>query len=89
NVFFKNVPTADGNYKVVFKPQDSLAADEVFLSAGLYATSSTYMPAGIDNITAKVTMVNGKIKFELPDTKVFTTKPSDDTTTLSGVIIEQ
>jgi len=86
---FKTLPTTAGTYKIVFwADNDSLATDEVGISATIIASNSTYMCTGTDGKTATVTMVNGKIKVEVPEIKVFTVSPSPDTTTLTGTILQ-
>ena len=89
NFFFKNIPTAGGTYKVVFYAGGAvLAADEVGVSAGLETAQKTYVSIGNDNVTATVTMTGGKLKIELPDTKVFNTKAAGDTVILTGTVVE-
>lgn len=89
-VYFKNKPTADGNYKVVFyADMDSLATDEVGIAVNVISNNSQYYAAGTDNVQAKVTIVNGKVDFELPETVMFTAQPAPDTTTLKAHFTEQ
>ena len=90
SVYFKNKPTADGSYKVVFKADiDSLAVDEVGIMVNVTANNAQYFAAGTDNVTAKVSVANGKVSFELPETLVFSVQPTNDTTTLKAQFTEQ
>lgn len=89
NFFFKTVPTTDGVYKVImYSGGTTIAADEVGVSAGLETAQKTYVSIGNDNVSATVTVTNGKVKVELPDTKVFNTNTAGDTVILTGTVIE-
>lgn len=89
NFFFKELPKSDGTYNVVFYAGGAqIATDEVGISAGLETAQKTYVSIGNDNVIATVTIVNGKIKVELPETKVFNTKAAGDTVILTGTLIE-
>lgn len=89
NFFFNTIPTVNGTYKVVFFAGGQvLAADEVGVTAGLETAQKTYVSIGNDNVSATVTVNSGKIKIELPDTKVFNTKTAGDTVILTGTLVE-
>ena len=53
------------------------------------ANNAQYFAAGTDNVTAKVSVANGKVSFELPETLVFSVQPTNDTTTLKAQFTEQ
>ena len=88
NAYFSVLPTAAGTYHIVGYPAPSLGANDLGLSAGLYATSATYVSTGTDGINATVTVTGGKIKIVIPAVWVKNTT-AGDSLKLTGTLIEQ
>ena len=88
NVFFSSLPTAGGTYTIVQYPGPPLTTTQIGVTAGLFATSTTYYSTGSDAITATVTVTGGKVKVEIPSVWVKNTTGADSMK-LTGTIIEQ
>lgn len=89
NVWFNALPTSGGTYRVVsYGGGMSLAANEIGVSAGLFATSTTYVSTGSGAVDATVSVSGGKITVSIPEIWVKKTT-ADDSLKLSGTIVEQ
>lgn len=90
NVYFSALPTANGTYSIVKYPSTtSLTATQIGVTAGLYATSTTYSTTGFDGINATVTVTGGKIKVVIPEVWVKVTGGGTDSLKLTGTVLEQ
>lgn len=89
NVFFSEYPTTGGTFTVVQYPSaNTLTANQIGVSAGIYSTSQTYTSTGSDNIEASVTVAtDGKISVVIPEIWVKNTS-SSDSLKLTGTISE-
>jgi hypothetical protein len=91
NVFFSAFPTASGTFTIVQYPSASpLTASQIGVTAGLYATSTSYASTGTDGISATVTVTGGKLKIEVPEVWVKKTGTgATDSLKITGTILEQ
>ncbi len=87
NVYFSALPTAGGTFHIKSYPS-VLASNEIGISAGLYATSTTYTTTGNDGIDATVTITGGKLKIVVPSVWVKKTSAADSLQ-LTGTLVEQ
>lgn len=92
-VIFKTKPTANGTYKIVYKPTYSeLNADEVYVSAAEANGDKAAVAKGDDNKTATVAVSGGKVSVTIPKVSAYYGPHNgslNETTTIEGNIVEQ
>jgi len=92
-VIFKTKPTANGSYKIVYKPNYSdLNADEVYVYAAEANGDKAAVAKSDDNKTATVTVSGGKVSVTVPKVNAYYGTHNSsltETTTIEGNIVEQ
>lgn len=91
NVYFSAFPATGGTFSVVQYPSTTpLTATQIGVTAGLFATSTTYTSTGTDGINATVSITGGKLKIEIPEIWVKKTgSGATDSLKLTGTVLEQ
>ncbi len=91
NVYFSAFPATGGTFAIVQYPSTTpLTSTQIGVTAGLYATATTYASTGSDAVNATVTITGGKLKIVIPEVWVKKTgSGAMDSLKLTGTVLEQ
>lgn len=86
NIYFHQLPTSDGSFKIVRSPKQS---SEIAVYAVLQDSTRVYASSDNEKETAKVSIKNNKIQISIPRISVTNIHNSDEETALQAFFLEK